>query len=302
MSENSISSIETGTFDDLISLIELDLRNNCLFQVHQSQFSRLKSLASLDLSPNLIRKFDPRTILRYQSKLRHLNLSSNLLEQFISHESEFLPNLEVLDLSYDELFKDLRISNSLLRLNLNQKKLTVLKNNQSSLKNLQYFYGSGLNHMTLEIMTTEYLKNFMKLDMSFNDLSQVSTQFNFKSLRMKRPWLQNSILNSNLSFLQNFVNLIELDLSSAMSIYWPNKTIFNLLTRLQVLKLANLGLDSEYLDKYIQISNMKFLIYLDLSQNRLEYLTSFPTNRNYLILSNNRIKSLSFYKPGVFKK
>jgi hypothetical protein len=71
------------------------------------------------------------------------------------------------------------------------------------------------------------------------------------------------------------------------------------LTRLQVLKLAS---NSEYVDKYIQISLMKNLIYLDLSQNRLEYFTSFPTNLNYLILSNNRIKSLSFYKPDVLKK
>ncbi len=57
LGHNSLSRIESGSFDDLANLIELYLDKNCLFHVNGDFFKHIKNLQVLNLSENLIKKF-----------------------------------------------------------------------------------------------------------------------------------------------------------------------------------------------------------------------------------------------------
>jgi hypothetical protein len=85
-------------------------------------------------------------------------------------------------------------------------------------------------------------------------------------------WLQNSIIDSDLSFLSNFINLVEVDLSSAVEINWTYENPFVLLTSLEVLELRDLGLSANMVEKFILSTQLDRLTRLDLSSKRLEYL------------------------------
>jgi hypothetical protein len=263
LSKNSFSSIESGAFDYLENLQELLLNDNCLFQIHESQFTRLVRLRFLNLNQNLIKNFNLNSF-KSQNMLTSLSLSSNLIERFIIGEN-LLPSLSFLDLSSNFLLKTFRIRIKYILINLN---------------------GNKMANFSLTRQTVE-------LDLSFNNLTLHSSFFKFKNSNLRKLWLQNSILNSDLNFLNNFEKLLELDLSSASSINWKNSTLlFNQLTLLEVLKLGNLNLSYPFVESTIGLDRFKRLTYLDLSGNRLEYfyISNLATSLESVILARNRIK------------
>jgi hypothetical protein len=136
----------------------------------------------------------------------------------------------------------------------------------------------------------------IELDLSYDNMTDTKSFFEYKNVNfLRKLFLQGTILGSTLHFLNKHVNLVEIDLSSALQIKWDNRTIFSQLTNLTVLKLRDLNLSSWYMEKYLDMSNLPNLARLDLSSNRLEYFSlnlRKSSNLKYLSLANNFLKSL----------
>ncbi len=94
--------------------------------------------------------------------------------------------------------------------------------------------------------------------------------------------LRSSILNSDLEFLNAFVNLEELDLSSVSGIKLSNQTLFEKLTQLRISKLANLNITNSVMSKHIKLELFQKLTHLDLSGKSLERFFYYIKNFNYL--------------------
>ena len=76
LSRNRISSWPEGKFDGLELLHTINLHGNSIEWIHAQVFSTLKNLQKLDLSKNLIKKFEGYF---YLANLQVLNLNMNML-------------------------------------------------------------------------------------------------------------------------------------------------------------------------------------------------------------------------------
>ncbi|KAI1718667.1 leucine rich repeat domain-containing protein [Ditylenchus destructor] len=129
LSRNRFSRLQSGFFNETSSLVELNLSANILSELPAGLFSTQRHLRKLDVSSNLIATVNPRAFSGLYS-LRSLNLAHNLLssigqsdnteddnaskedsrESYIggsgglsSHNWEYLPELEVIDVSSNPL-------------------------------------------------------------------------------------------------------------------------------------------------------------------------------------------------------
>jgi Leucine-rich repeat (LRR) protein len=286
---NQLSSIEQGTFNDLHILAVLDLNNNCLFHIQNDLFKNIKKIKLLDLSFNLIKKVHPEC-LKTQLELTNLSLSANDIENF---NSVHLPKLAFVDLSHNKILKTVNITNQTISINLNSAAMVqfVMK---TALRNIKNLFASSINPKAVRNLDFKMLPSLVELDLGCNDLSYFTSFFDYKNINLKKLLLQGSILNSDLAFLNNHVNLVELDLTSALSVKWLGQQIFGKFTKLEVLKLGNLSLNYSYLDKFIKIAVFTKLVYLDLSRNNLEYFTINFKQHSVLktiLLNNNKLKA-----------
>jgi Leucine-rich repeat (LRR) protein len=295
LSRNSLSSIELRTFYDLVSLTELFLSGNCLFKIHDNLFVRLSNLLSLSLDENLLHELNPRA-LRSQTRLTKLNLSNNLIERLDLSSKQFL-GLTSVDVSFNTLMKTFQSSSKLRFLDINGNTMLVLTMNEF-IYNFEFLNVNRLNKDTIKTIIFNRFPTLLHLSLGFNDLTGHKSFFGYKNDKLKRLILEGATLNSNLSYLSNFKNLEELDLISAISIDWTNVRTY-LSTELSFLRMRNLSLTSEFVDKVINFTRFRNLVYLDLSDNRLEYFSSVNENNNpnlkYLILSRNRLKSITSF-------
>lgn len=299
LSRNLISSIDDRSFDHLESLTTLSLADNCIFQLDSNLFKKLVNLKILDLDDNTASKItaDSFTNLKQLSKL---SLSPNDLKSFIL-DSQLLPNIYYLDLkssyqlSYFYLVKQIKY----LRLDNSKTFLIVWSSDGSPFINLTGLYLK--NFVKLDQVNFRLLTNLTELDLSFNDISSLSYFFNIKTKysSLKSLFLQGSTFNFSINLLLNFPNLVELDLGSSrwdLSVKPAGK-----LKYLDKLKLNNLDIDLDFVEKYFSLFNFNALSYIDLSYNKLEF---FPHKENvqkwimknlkYLNLRSNRIKMFNF--------
>jgi Leucine-rich repeat (LRR) protein len=258
LSRNSLSVLELGAFDYLSNLVELLLIDNCLFQIHENLFVRLESLRVLNLNENLIKNMNLKSF-QSLNRLRNLSLSGNLIEKFVIGDYQVLKNLSFLDLSANLLLNAFEIRKMFVLLNLNGNKMVNFKLIGTP-ENLRYLYANGLNQNTLQNMSFNHLVNLIELDLSFNNLTSLASFFQHTNSNLRKLWLQSSILNMDLNFLNNFKNLNELDLSSASFINWQtSKLLFNQLTNLKVLKMRDLNLNYSFIDKQVNVSRFRSL-------------------------------------------
>jgi Leucine-rich repeat (LRR) protein len=172
-------------------------------------------------------------------------------------------------------------------------------------RNLKYLYASALNPTSMKNIDFKYLPSLVELDLSYNNLTNLISFFQYRNTNLKKLYLQGSILDYSLNFLSNFTNLVELDLSSTLSVKWLNQTPqFNKLNKLEVFILRNLNMGSALVEKLMfQLHQIKVLSYLDLSGNNIEYFNtslSFMINLRYLSLANNSLRLLNFNLLPLF--
>uniref|UniRef100_A0A8C2X4P9 Zgc:172282 n=1 Tax=Cyclopterus lumpus TaxID=8103 RepID=A0A8C2X4P9_CYCLU len=103
LQENFITAVRRKDFANMTSLLHLTLSRNTISQILPSAFSDLRRLRALHLDSNRL------TVIKDEhfqglTNLRHLILANNQLHSISSHAfDDFLPTLEDLDLSYNNL-------------------------------------------------------------------------------------------------------------------------------------------------------------------------------------------------------
>lgn len=101
VSENDIEMVEPEVFNGLQDLREIDLHNNSIDYIHPSLFQNNPNLSMLDLSCNDLEYL--RVDFSYNTELKFLNLSVNMLK--FEDLSIFRPliSLQILDLSHNQM-------------------------------------------------------------------------------------------------------------------------------------------------------------------------------------------------------
>lgn len=101
VSDSGIINVEPEVFDELQNLREIDLHNNNIDYIHPSLFQNNPNLSMLDLSHNDLKQL--RLDFSYNTELKFLNLSVNMLkfeDLTIFHP---LISLQILDLSNNQM-------------------------------------------------------------------------------------------------------------------------------------------------------------------------------------------------------
>jgi Leucine-rich repeat (LRR) protein len=302
-------------FKGLLHLETLDLSFNEIKYLDSNQtFQYLNSLRYLNLSNNKLKTLGFSTLGSLIS-LEELNLASNVLK-----------------FSYEICFFNLKSLKKLI-LRSNQINSThFLKINQYDLNNLEYLDLEGNNIFLIE--DTHFLSyvNLSFLNLNSNPIESIHVSaFKglklLKTLRLSKSKIDSLILNSNLkeldlSFMNasifveqkltyiEWINLAKVNCSfelflSNVSKYvdfsfnqfkWESDSkIFNILgPALEVLKLRQTNLQK--LDQ-VNLKNMINLKYLDLSYNKLSFISQdsfeFNLNLEYLDLSSNCLYEFS---------
>ncbi|XP_004459177.1 toll-like receptor 8 [Dasypus novemcinctus] len=264
----------------------LDLSLNSIFFIGQKQFEAFHDIACLNLSSNGNGQVLHGTEFSHVPHVKYLDLTNNRLDFADDNALNELPDLEVLDLSYNSHY--FRIAGVTHRLafiqNLTQLKVLNLSHNNiytlteyklksMSLKEL-VFSGNRLDllwngdNRYMQIFTL--LSNLTKLDISFNSLQHISDKA-FLNLPQSLTELHindNKLNHFNWSLLQQFPHLRLLDLSeNKLSTLTNSLSTFT--SSLQTLllrrnRIAHLPFGF--------LSEASSLTHLDLSSNRLRMI------------------------------
>ncbi|NXU55996.1 NRROS regulator, partial [Turnix velox] len=253
VARNIIMRLDSSVFMNLTQLLELNLEKNYIFDIDQA-FEGLQKLQRLNIAYNYLP-----CILEFSlTELRVLNISNNIIEWFLSLESDDQFKLEVLDLSHNRLlfFPVLPRQSKLHTLLLKDNKMSFYQHlpNGTSLANVTVQFllidGNSTNITTVSLwdeICHSNLSSLRLLDMSQNQIWSLPEGF-----LVQMPSLTYLKLNQNC--LETFhllgegplAMLTELDLSQnqleelgaevGASDVLPNLQLFNLSTnRLRVL-------------------------------------------------------------------
>lgn len=279
LSGNVIDKLDLNTFKRFINLHELSLSDTKLVHFDFGMVQSEKSLQSLDISYNNLKRLNNLALLRNFVELKKLNVAGNQL-QGTSEITHYLnTGAEFLDLS-----------NNNMGILYNFERLTKLKTLIVSNANLTF----------TEINPFEALAQLHVLDISHNNMSNV----NFKTLTTTLIKLD----QFNVAYCQvkNILEVIQylgtslkkLNLSGNR-IYGLNSKTFETLSNLVYLNLSNANLMQF---DFETVRNQKWLYTLDISNNGLETinLQSLPRHNylRWLQLENNELTQLNNFVPS----
>ncbi|XP_048885294.1 transforming growth factor beta activator LRRC32-like [Brienomyrus brachyistius] len=199
LSGNVLTKLTSEIFTGSQNLRSIIAENNFISEIEKGTFESLTRLAELNLARNNLV-----TICDFKlSQLKKLNLSRNALQFFITQKTENIFQLEMLDLSYNNLllFPLLPNRNNLKYLNLKNNKVDVLENQLPFLETLfSYHKISNLYDGGLESVENIYsaLKEtpLVDLDLSENQFSSFPMEIcsylvSLKSLNLSGNCLTN---------------------------------------------------------------------------------------------------------------
>ncbi|XP_013928719.1 PREDICTED: leucine-rich repeat-containing protein 32-like [Thamnophis sirtalis] len=191
LAENSIIHLSHSMFLGSPELVEVNLHNNMIMEIEEGVFESLTRLSKLDLSMNsltCIVEFNLR-------QLEFLDLSRNSLESFHSTQSEEDFNLIWLDLSQNKLlrFPVLPQGKKLTYLNLTNNIVQFVM--VDSRNDVDYQWEDGPQYPNNS--HPPYLPALLSLDLSYNEIQSIPSQF-FDSM------LSLQFLNLSKNCLQTF--------------------------------------------------------------------------------------------------
>ncbi|CAH6776971.1 transforming growth factor beta activator LRRC33 [Phodopus roborovskii] len=99
LARNTLMRLDDSVFEGLEHLRELDLQRNYIFEIEGGAFDGLTELRRLNLAYNNL----PCIVDFSLTQLRFLNVSYNILEWFLASREEVAFELEMLDLSHNQL-------------------------------------------------------------------------------------------------------------------------------------------------------------------------------------------------------
>uniref|UniRef100_A0A8C3M0Y1 Negative regulator of reactive oxygen species n=1 Tax=Chrysolophus pictus TaxID=9089 RepID=A0A8C3M0Y1_CHRPC len=272
VARNIIMRLDSSVFTNLTQLLELNLERNYIFEIDQA-FEGLQRLQRLNIAYNYMTCIVDFNL----TQLRVLNVSYNIIEWFLALESDDLFELEVLDLSHNQLlfFPVLPRQSKLhsLLLKDNEMSFYQLLPNGTSLENVTVQFllidGNSTNITTVKLWDEVYYSNLSSLRLL--DMSQNQFWYLPEGFLAKMPALTHLKLNQNC--LETFQRvplamLTDLDLSqNLLTELWedagagpalPNLQLFNLSTNM--LRALPAGI----------FTHTKQITTVDLSYNRLD--------------------------------
>ena len=201
LSENHLTIIDPGTFDNLTNLHELNLYHNQLADINPKTFKGLANLQTLWITDNQLTTIGPGTfdglanlqelylgynqlknidpmIFNGLTKLQKLDLSDNQLTSLESETFRYLTNLQELILSYNKLsnkdLQSLKTLTNLQILGLTGNQLTEIgPETFNGLANLQIVYLDENQLTNLDIQTFGSLTNLQGLSLGSNQLTNI---------------------------------------------------------------------------------------------------------------------------------
>ncbi|NWW02909.1 NRROS regulator, partial [Oreocharis arfaki] len=253
VARNIIMRLDSSAFTNLTQLLELNLEKNYIFEIDNA-FEGLQRLQRLNIAYNYL----PCLVGFSLTQLKVLNVSNNIIEWFLTLESDDFFELEVLDLSHNRLlfFPVLPRQSKLHSLLLQDNRMSFYQHlpNGTSLANITMQFliidGNSTNITTVRLwdeLCHSNLSSLRLLDMSQNQVWSLPDDF-----LAQMPSLTHLKLNQNcleaihLSEEDPLAMLTELDLSQNQLVelgvkvgtgdILPNLQLFNLSTnRLQAL-------------------------------------------------------------------
>ncbi|XP_063046879.1 transforming growth factor beta activator LRRC33-like [Engraulis encrasicolus] len=194
---NVVSKLTAQFFANTKNLRVINLERNLISKIEEGTFDHLKKLTELNLAQNNLA-----FICNFKlSQVIHLNLSRNSLEFFITHENENVHQLEVLDLSYNNLlyFPILPKHNHLTHLHLQNNRLGALTRPVSEARQLYEDVTNSKNYTTDDKLFA--YADWHNMSLIYLDLSRNLFR-SFPLSMVKDPWsLQ--ILNMSGNCLHN---------------------------------------------------------------------------------------------------
>jgi len=280
LAKNFISSVRTGTIKGKFTT--LNLEDNSIETFEQNSFGDMPNLKEISFKGNLIRKLDF-SIQAFQSCLKNLlklNFNSNKITSISEDFFRKFPSLNHLDLSENNLFS----LQATYFLNLVNIKYLDLSSNQiltietSTFENLTQLTRLNLENNLIYVLKGDLfgkLKNLVELNLAGNKIETCSREF-FKGLdsltHLNLAHNQLSSVNND-SFV-HLENLTTLALRSNKKL--SNKNNYNILNgslkMIKYLDLSNMNLSKVYLTNLY-----KYLVFLDLSNNKLSSSQEFNT-------------------------
>ncbi|ESO88931.1 hypothetical protein LOTGIDRAFT_182816, partial [Lottia gigantea] len=215
LSNNSITYFNIFTFKDQYRLRNLNLSNNLIQSIPKQAFKFVHSLKSLDLSKNNITDFS-KSAFKGLRKLKLVDLSQNSLLTLQPEVFVALPALRTLNLSHNTLtvypsFHDMKSVDIL-----------DLSHNNLSAVDITTFYGLSavtdlnLRHNQLDYIPHGVFQHCRKLEtlcLSDNDIRDISAGGFLKLENLLKLDLSFNKLTETVTVLSNLPNLMELDLS-----------------------------------------------------------------------------------------
>ena len=296
---------EIGT---LFSLVDLNLSNNLLLEIPR-EIQNLKELEILNLSNNKLQEIPNNFI-----KLKRLDLSENLikgefnilannLEELILFKNKInaidlsnLENLVYLDIHNNFLSEFEKIPNSnkfdtivlgfnkLVKIcNLkNAPKISVLDLNNNKLENLseEIFYLKELK--TLNLMNNSindlppqlcFLKNLVRINLEGNPLKKLNSRVRSSNAENIKTYLRSRLTDEDMKKLNE--DLLKEEFLDTN--YNSNKNNISLASCIQnnSLKMNNLEISEIPFEQFRKFLNIKFLVSLDFSDNKITNLEGF---------------------------
>lgn len=193
---NRIRTIEKGAFSHFASLAELDLSNNCLSEI--PSFNNATTLQSLDLSSNHIQSLSS-DALKGLKNLQNLVLFNNSIKQIETGVFRFVPVLRTADLSFNKIQRILKETFE----GLQHLSFLLLQNNLIENISIEGHDMPGLitlnlssNMLTSKIASGMFPDNVVNLDLSYNNISDI-TEYAFYSYEyLKRLSLKGNKLTT----------------------------------------------------------------------------------------------------------
>ena len=304
LSNNLISSIESGAFVYFTGLDMLDLTSNLIFSLGESVFAPLSSLRRLFLADNSLRELNA-SHLSNLSKINTLSLERNEIRKLDNSTFVGLKIIENLNLAENKL-EEIRwfyfkLLGSLLSLQVGSNKITAIDANAFALLPRLQTLDASLN--PLKDFRENAFKNVTdRLSLRGIELNEVNRNLFYES-KYKTLELQNNNLTQirDHSFL-NMCSLSRLYLNKnrisriSLRFYSFNYTRFPF--GCDTPRLNYINLEHNELTNLTFLANVyaRYLVTLDLSYNRIEKV--FSTDLGYLTrlviihLENNKIRMI----------
>lgn len=229
---NCVTRLSHGLFRECKALRTVSLDNNLITDIEPGTFESLELLETLNLARNNLAHICDFRL----HQVKHLNLSRNSIEFFVTRKDERLYRLEILDLSYNKLFyfpivpkvshlRYLHLQNNMV--GSLDSEATMISEAKSLYKEILSEGAAAAAAESDEIYSNWWLMPLVYIDLSYN---------HFRSFPLETLGLLTSLETLNLSY--NCLQNITFDSSSGSQL--GNRHFF---PRLRCLDLGNNGLE-----------------------------------------------------------